>query len=144
MSAKDVYDLYGRWRLMMDRCYNPKNRQYKDYGGRGIEVCSLWRDNPDYFVSWSRQTGYRPGLSLDRIDNDGRYDEVNCRWSTRLEQVNNRRNTIRVTAWGETMLVPEWVNDNRCGVTAPVIYYRLRTGWPPEKAIGTPARGKAS
>jgi hypothetical protein len=73
---------------MRRRCENPGNKQYKDYGGRGIMVCERWHR----FENFLADVGERPaGLSLDRIDNDGNYEPGNVRWSTRSEQSLNKR-----------------------------------------------------
>lgn len=73
---------------MLDRCGNPNNTKFAEYGGRGITVCKRWRD----FVSFLADMGERPaGCSLDRINNDGNYEPGNCKWSTYREQANNRR-----------------------------------------------------
>lgn len=73
---------------MIQRCGNPNNSRYKDYGGRGIQVCEAWHDFKNFFADM----GLRPdGLSIDRKDNDGNYEPDNCRWSTPREQRNNSR-----------------------------------------------------
>lgn len=67
---------------MIQRCGNPNNSRYKDYGGRGIQVCEAWHDFKNFFADM----GLRPdGLSIDRKDNDGNYEPDNCRWSTPKE-----------------------------------------------------------
>src|SRR4051812_7666791 len=80
---------YQTWLDMKSRCYNPACRTFKYYGARGIEVCERWRDSYTTFLA---DMGRRPpGLSLDRIDNDGHYEPSNCRWATRSEQRRNQR-----------------------------------------------------
>lgn len=79
------------WRDMLQRCLNPKNPRYRDYGGRGIKVCDRWLS----FENFYEDMGERPvgDLSIDRRDNDGNYESDNCRWATRTEQQNNRRDS---------------------------------------------------
>lgn len=79
---------YRSWMSARNRCNNPKARQFEDYGGRGIKMCSEWDD----FTVFLMNMGPRPpGTSLDRKENDKGYNKDNCRWGTALDQARNRR-----------------------------------------------------
>lgn len=85
------HKFYKTWKHMVDRCNNPKNKAYKDYGGRGITVCEEWLDITNFIV-WAERTHPNiSGVSLDRIDNDGAYSPKNCRWADRTTQNINQR-----------------------------------------------------
>lgn len=76
---------------MLSRCIKPHNKAYPNYGGRGIKVCDEWLDNRELFLKWALSNGYKQGLTLERINPDGNYDEDNCAWVTRTVQSINRR-----------------------------------------------------
>lgn len=83
--------LHGVWSAMRQRCSNPKNKDYKYYGARGISVCQEWQSGYLAFRSWALSNGYQTGLTIDRINTYGNYEPDNCRWITIQEQQKNRR-----------------------------------------------------
>ena len=85
--------LHRCWTAMKNRCYNPKNRAYKNYGQRGIAVCNEWVNSYVSFRDWALTNGWEKGLTIDRRNNDGNYNPENCRWVTSFVQSHNRRNT---------------------------------------------------
>lgn len=97
---------YNSYRSMIHRCYNPNAKNYKYYGGRGINVCDDWK-SIEKFAKWADET-YETGKSLDRIDNDSDYSPDNCRWSSPKEQCNNRRSCVVIEYNGESHTLSEW------------------------------------
>lgn len=90
-GGKSTHPLYHSYNDMLGRCSRSTHHAYARYGGRGIEVCQRWRDDFWAFVS---DMGERPpGMSLDRVDNDGPYAPENCRWATASQQSKNRRDS---------------------------------------------------
>jgi hypothetical protein len=131
--------LYDCWDSMRRRCHNQNDKQYKNYGGRGIRVCGAW-ERFEPFMAWALATGYQPGLTIERNDNDGPYSPENCSWIPKPLQERNKRTTRWLTAWGETKCLAVWVQDDeRCVVGYETIRSRLNRGWEPERALGTPA-----
>lgn len=90
---------------MIRRCENPANKDYHDYGGRGIRVCERWRDRENGFTNFLADMGARQSasLSLDRIDNNGNYEPDNCRWASQADQNRNQRRTVLVSFNGAPM-----------------------------------------
>jgi predicted XRE-type DNA-binding protein len=82
--------LYHIWKSMRMRCLNPNDKRYHRYGGRGISICEEWLKDPMAFIRWAENNGYRPGLTLDRRENDQNYSPDNCRW---VKNVINNHNS---------------------------------------------------
>jgi hypothetical protein len=123
------------WSQMIARCTNPNSRSYKNYGGRGIEVCSEWMASYESFL---RDMGRRPHpkMSIDRIDNDNGYFPGNVRWATWKQQERNKRNNHLLVCNGKTATIAEW--SEITGIPFPTIKGRLRRGWTEEKALTIP------
>lgn len=126
---------YKSWQAMKDRCYRKTHSHYRLYGGRGITVCDRWRDS---FEAFLEDVGFRPSPkhTLDRIDTNGDYEPDNCRWASRRQQANNRRDTRHITIDGETFSIAQW--SRRFGINENTIRSRLRYGWPPERLLEPP------
>jgi len=129
---------YRRWQHMIQRCHNPNDKDYPQYGGRGIVVCDRWRYD---FMAFLYDMGTPPkGHTLDRIDVNGAYSKENCRWLTAKEQANNRRNTVYLTIHGVTLPLSAWCETH--GICSKTVLYRLKQGWSHEDAIFKPSLRK--
>ena len=125
---------YKAWYDMKDRCFNLNRKYYSHYGGRGIKVCDRWLN----FENFLADMGSRPTAkySLDRIDNDGDYQKDNCKWSTRVEQENNKRSNRLITIGCVTLTIAQWTKE--MGFAKTVVLDRLKAGWSELKAVMTP------
>lgn len=127
---------YTAWARMIQRCHNPKNGAYKNYGGRGIAVCNEWLNS---FETFFAHVGLRPsaGHSLDRYPvQSGNYQPGNVRWATREEQQNNLRTNISLTHEGQTLTLSEWAR--KLGLPHRLLRTRYDAGWPPAKILAMP------
>lgn len=116
---------------MIQRCTNPNHQNHSSYGGRGITICEEWFD----FCNFYRDMGDKPTQkhSIDRIDNNKGYYKENCRWATKSEQQNNRRDTVYLTLKGETKPVTIWSKE--LGVSATTLLGRVRNKWSEERIL---------
>lgn len=88
-DANERHPLYGTWLGMRQRCNNPDDEHYPNYGGRGVRICGRWDD----FRLFAKDMGEKPGgrYSIERMDNDGDYEPLNCIWAKPVVQAANRR-----------------------------------------------------
>lgn len=122
---------YNAWNSMNYRCYNKNSPAYKNYGGRGIKVCRKWRNN---FAKFYSDMGVcKKGLSLDRINNNGNYTDLNCRWSDEETQQNNTRANVHITYKGETKNISQWKRELM--ICSHNMYYRKKMGVCDEEII---------
>jgi hypothetical protein len=130
VHGKATSSEYSIWQGIKSRCLNPKHPEYKNYGGRGIEVCTRWL----LFANFYEDMGPRPpGLEVDRRDNDKGYSLDNCRWATRKEQCNNTRNVHAITLGGRTQSLTAWCEE--LGLKPATVHYRIRNGVPDTLAL---------
>ena len=126
---------------MKERCYNPSSQNYKNYGNRGIEICSEWKNDFKAFYEWSMANGYKEGLSIDRINVNGNYEPSNCRWVTMKEQCNNKRTNHFITYKNETHTLTEW--SEILNIKASCLWKRIvKRSWSIEKALNSPLETK--
>lgn len=125
---------YNSWKAMRARCTKEKHPAYHNYGGRGISICKEW----DSYEVFKHDMGLRPeGTELDRIDVNGNYNKDNCRWISRKENSQNRRDSCTLTFEGHTAHVSYWAE--KFGLKEDTLYNRIaRRKWTIEKALKTP------
>ena len=130
--------LYNHWYSMINRCENPNNHAFKDYGGRGIKVCEEWHDYIT-FKKWVMETKpiSKQELTVDRIDVNGNYSPDNCRWTSRKIQARNRTSNILIEFEGKKQSLIEWCEELHLDYKR--IHNRIsKLHWTFEKAISTP------
>jgi hypothetical protein len=118
---------------MRRRCNNPNQDAYKNYGARGIFVCSEWQSDFKVFHEWAMANGYQNSLTIERIDNEKGYSPDNCKWVTRKEQANNSRHNRLITYKGKTKTVAQWAEEK--GINPKTLRKRLWNGWDVESAL---------
>ena len=129
--------LYGVYYAMRNRCYNNKNKSYKNYGAKGVIVCEEWLSDYEIFYKWSLEKGYAEGLTIERINYDGNYGPENCKWATRTEQGRNKSNNTLLKLKGETKTLVEW--SEIIGVHRETLNRRYRKNWSEEEMFYKPS-----
>lgn len=127
------HPMYAVWGAMIQRCENPRDKGYKNYGARGITVCKQWETFSNFWNDMSET--WRHGLWIERNDNNGNYTPENCFWAIPLAQSRNTRRNTYVTFQGETKTVTEW--SDKIGANRGLVSYRMLHGWTPEQAVTT-------
>lgn len=118
--------IYGIWRQMHERCYNPECNSYSWYGARGIDVCQEWH-SLEAFIEWALANGYDESLTIERGDNDKGYSPENCRWIPNEQQAWNTRRLWLISHNGETKHASAWAREK--GVSVQTLSSRKRYGW---------------
>lgn len=143
---KSSRPLFKQFHGIKARCAYPSTIGWYNYGGRGIKLCDEWGGTSGFenFEKWALKSGWKRGLTIDRIDPNGNYCPENCRWATMKEQANNKRTNRLILAFEEEKTASQWLDDPRCKVNKSrfeIIYERIdRLKWHPERAITTPTR----
>lgn len=119
---------------MLRRCLNPKCKEYKHYGARGITVCQRWME----FEKFLQDMGptFVEGLTLERKDNDSGYSPENCVWATMSQQHRNYRQNHIIEYRGERFPITVWAEKMK--LTDRALRMRIRSGWTVERALTTP------
>lgn len=132
---KDVFKI---WMHMKDRCLNPNNSDWSNYGGRGVTICPSWMS----FAQFRDDMGPRPSreYSIDRIDNTQGYHKGNCRWATKKQQNRNRRSSRLETLNGVTKTLADWADH--FGIAYGTMHSRMQRWGCLKKAISRPIRGQ--
>ena len=130
---------------MKKRCYYSNSKDYRNYGARGVTVCEEWLNTNRAgtrnctagflaFQKWALANGYTDNLTLDRIDNNKGYYPENCRWITKREQENNRRDNLYISYRGKEQSLSDWCRELNLGYERT--YRRIHdSGWSVEKAF---------
>jgi len=132
------HPLHTVWSAMKARCYNQNRECYKHYGGRGITICDEWKNDFKAFYDWAIANDWQKGLEIDRINNNGNYEPLNCRFVGRKEQVNNRRNSTLILYKNKTKTLTEWCEILK--LNHHTIRSRIRYEWKIETAFETTVR----
>ena len=130
---------YTVWQNMINRCYNPKVKEYRFYGARGITVCRKWRESFSEFLADVGEAP--PNTQLDRENNNRGYEPGNVRWTDKLTQANNTRSNRFIVLDGRRLTVAQWSRET--GILSGTISARLEMGWSERRAVTEPPAFKS-
>jgi hypothetical protein len=131
---------YNVWVGMKSRCYNKNSLKYPSYGARGIKVCDRWKEFNNFYDDMF--IGYKKGLTLDRINNNGNYEIENCRWTIPKVQANNTRRNKYIEHNGIKNTLTEW--SKILGVSHSFLQRRIKLGWNTYDVLYKPHRYKTN
>lgn len=117
--------MYKSWHWMLQRCQDPTNVRFTDYGGRGISVSERWQSFHNFYIDMF--DGWFPGATIERNDNNGNYCKENCSWATKGAQQSNKRNSVFLTHEGRTMTVAAWAEE--VGISRQSMHARIKAGY---------------
>lgn len=139
-QGRSSHPVYRTYHNILQRCYNPRNGSWVRYGGRGIVVCKRWLESFENFWKDMANT-HQVGLEIDRKNSDRNYTPSNCRWVTRSQNMQNRRNALN-----NTLGFPTNFHEiaRLHGIKRKCLYNRIYKGMTWEQIISTPVRGKNS
>jgi len=128
---KKYTGIYGSWYAMKQRCHNPNNKSFKNYGGRKIDYCPKW----ETFDGFKEDMGgtYKKGLFIERIDNNQGYFKENCVWATKKQNNNNKRSNIVLEYQGKKMPIAYWAEY--LGINFGTLRNRFYKGMPLNKIL---------
>lgn len=129
------HPLFRIWNAMNERCTKENNKDYDNYGGRGVRVCDEWRDNFKSFYNWAIENSWQKGLEIDKdIKGDGLlYSPETCTITTHTDNCNSKRNNTYLTFKGETKTYAEW--SRQYNLKRTILRYRIKSGWDIEDAL---------
>lgn len=132
--------VYRIWKGIKSRCFNPNRKGFHHYGGRGITMCDEWKDDFQAFYDWAMSHGYEDNLTIDRIDVNGNYEPLNCRWVDSFTQGTNKSDVVFVEYNGEKHPLSVWAEIT--GIKHATLYNRIvKLRWTPERALTEKKKG---
>jgi hypothetical protein len=132
--GRSQHPLYQTLRNMKNRCYNPKDKRYPEYGGRGITVCDQWHDLEGFIADMG--SSHFVGATIERENVNGNYEPSNCAWVTAKAQASNKRSNIMLSHNGKTQCLQHWADE--VGITYGTLWERIKVQkWSAERALTT-------